>query len=179
MAHLAPRLRRILVTISLSVTLLMTSAIGARPASATTPSTATSWYISNRVFDLINAERAAHYLPALHRNAYLNLSAYRHDVTMAKYNTMSHLLPGELSFGGRIINAGYNWRSCGENIAWNSDWTLAGAYYLERLMYNEVAPYNGHRLNILNRYYRDVGVYIYMDGVHHKMWLTVDFGLHM
>jgi len=46
-------------------------------------------------------------------------------------------------------------------------------------MYNEVAPYNGHRLNILSRTYRDVGVYIYMDGTHHKMWLTVDFGLHM
>ena len=46
-------------------------------------------------------------------------------------------------------------------------------------MYNEVAPYDGHRLNILNRHYRDVGIDIYMDAAHHKMWLTQDFGLHV
>ncbi|MDT4945595.1 MAG: hypothetical protein QOH14_2328, partial [Pseudonocardiales bacterium] len=32
---------------------------------------------------------------------------------------------------------------------------------------------------ILNPVYRDVGVDIYMDGAHHKMWLTEDFGRHM
>ena len=179
MFRLPPRLQRATVTATLCLTLLVTNAVVAGPASATTPSTATSWYISNRVFDLLNSERAAHGLPALHRSSALNLSAWRHDRWMAGYNTMSHQLPGEGSLGARITAAGYTWSACGENIAWNSDWTLNGALYLERVMYNEVAPYNGHRLNILSTTFRDVGVYIYMDGAHHKMWLTVDFGRHV
>jgi len=179
MAHLAPRLRRILVTISLSVTLLMTSAIGARPASATTPSVSTAAYIASKLLNSMNSERAWHGLPALRMNGYLIRSAHAHNLVMAKYNTMSHQLPGEYYFSTRIERAPYYWRMCGENIAWNSDWTLTGAYYLERLMYNEVAPNNGHRLNILSHYYREVGIDIYMDATHHKMWLTQDFGLHM
>ncbi|MFN2519407.1 MAG: CAP domain-containing protein [Jatrophihabitantaceae bacterium] len=173
--------KRLATTMALCLALVASSTIQPETASATdsTPSLLTSYVISNRVFDLINSERAAHYLPALHRNSYLNWTAYKHDVKMAQYNTMWHQLPGELSLGDRMRAAGYNWRAAGENIAWNYDWTLAGAYFLEQYMYNEKAPYDSHRLAILGTAYRDVGVYIYMDAAHHKMWLTVDFGLHM
>jgi uncharacterized protein YkwD len=43
-------------------------------------------------------------------------------------------------------------------------------------MYNETPPNDGHRLNILNTHYRNVGVDVYFDKVHHKLWLTTDFG---
>jgi hypothetical protein len=45
-------------------------------------------------------------------------------------------------------------------------------------MYNETAPNDPHRLILLSRTYRDVGLNIYMDSVHHKAWLTIDFALH-
>jgi hypothetical protein len=40
----------------------------------------------------------------------------------------------------------------------------------------EVAPNNAHKLNIVSKSFRDVGVDIYMDAAHHRMWLTQDFG---
>jgi uncharacterized protein YkwD len=54
--------------------------------------------------------------------------------------------------------------------------TSGGVLLLQRLMYNERPPENGHRVNILNRHFRDVGIDIYMDRVHHKVWMTTDFG---
>ena len=69
--------------------------------------------------------------------------------------------------------------SAGENIGWNSDQTLSGVRYLEREMYREKAPENGHRLNILDHSFRDVGIDVYFDKTHNKMWFTQDFGQHM
>jgi uncharacterized protein YkwD len=43
-------------------------------------------------------------------------------------------------------------------------------------MYYEKAPNDGHRRNILNPAYRDVGISVVQDFVHHRIWLTVDFG---
>jgi hypothetical protein len=54
--------------------------------------------------------------------------------------------------------------------------TQAGALALQTMMYNEVAPNNSHRLNILSTHYKDVGVDILLDGAHGKLWLTEDFG---
>jgi uncharacterized protein YkwD len=47
---------------------------------------------------------------------------------------------------------------------------------LELLMYREKPPNDGHRRNILNHGFRNVGVDIYVDAAHHKLWLTTDFG---
>jgi uncharacterized protein YkwD len=127
---------------------------------------------------MINRERAAHGLPALWMNPKLQVAARRHNLHMAQHNTMSHQLPGEPYFGRRILNAGYHWSYAGENIAWNSDMTKAGVKLLERLMYHEKAPYNDHRLNILSKHYHGVGVDVYLDKTHHKVWLTTDFGRH-
>jgi hypothetical protein len=54
--------------------------------------------------------------------------------------------------------------------------TQDGALAVQKMMYNEVAPNNGHRLNILNRHFVNVGVDVYLDSTHHKLWMTVDFG---
>lgn len=149
----------------------------ASPASATIPPRTTlenqiDWAIRS----LINTERAAHGLAPVAMSSQLRLSARRHNVTMAKDNTMSHQLPGEPYFGRRMILAGYYWNYAGENIAWNSDMSLAGVVLLQNLMYHEKAPYNDHRLNILSTHYRNVGVDVYLDKTHHKVWLTTDFG---
>jgi uncharacterized protein YkwD len=51
-----------------------------------------------------------------------------------------------------------------------------GVRRLETLMYHEKAPNDGHRRNILNSHFRNVGVDVYIDRAHHKVWLTTDFG---
>jgi uncharacterized protein YkwD len=43
------------------------------------------------------------------------------------------------------------------------------------MMYNEVAPNNGHRLNILSTRFKDVGIDVVIDTTHGKLWLTEDF----
>jgi uncharacterized protein YkwD len=156
---------------------LTVATVNASPASAAVPPRTTiERQIAWSIKAIINNERAAHGLAPMHMSFDLMLSARRHNVTMARYDTMSHQLPGEPYFGRRMILAGYNWNYAGENIAWNSDMSKAGVVLLQNLMYHEKAPYNDHRLNILSRHYRNVGVDVYMDKTHHKVWLTTDFG---
>jgi uncharacterized protein YkwD len=151
--------------------------ISARPASAAVPKRTTlEWDIAWAVKRQINSERAAHGLRRVRMSSQLMLSARRHNVTMASFDEMSHQLPGEPYFGRRMILAGYNWSYAGENIGWNSDMTLEGVKLLQRMMYHEKPPNDGHRANILSRHYRNVGVDVYMDKTHHKVWLTTDFG---
>jgi len=125
---------------------------------------------------LMVTERAAHGVHYIYMNTDLQASARRHDALMAADNTMAHQLPGEPYFGTRISQAGYHWTYAGENIAWNSDWSEAGVLALEKIMYNEVPPYDGHRRNILNPHFLHVGVDVYFDYRHHKVWITTDFG---
>ncbi len=173
----ARRLRRSTLVLSLVVTMLLTGAVlNISSASAAPPSTATSASIARALLHAINTKRASSHLPALRMDARLMTSAHRHNLAMAHRDNMSHQLPGEASFSARISGAGYDWSSAGENIAWNSDWTLRGAIALERYMNAEVAPDNAHKLNIVSKSFRDVGVDIYMDAAHHRMWLTQDFG---
>jgi uncharacterized protein YkwD len=152
--------------------------ISVGPASAITvpERTALENSIAWAVKNLMVTERALHGVPYIGMSKNLQLSARRHNIAMARANTMSHQLPGEPYFGTRITQAGYIWDYAGENIAWNSAMSTAGALTLEKMMYNEVAPNDGHRLNILNRHFSNVGVDVYLDWTHHKLWLTTDFG---
>jgi uncharacterized protein YkwD len=170
------RSRRLLTALAMVLCLGGSMFAFAGPASAIPRRTKTEMTIAQAVQKLINAERKAHHLPAVKMNHDLIVSARRHDVAMAKRNTMSHQLPGEAFFANRITAAGYRWQYAGENIGWNSSMTKSGVLILEKLMYAERAPNNGHRLNILNKHYKDVGVDVYFDKKHHKVWLTTDFG---
>lgn len=125
---------------------------------------------------LINSQRKAHQLAPLAMNWNLRVSARRHNMTMSRYNTMSHQLPSEKDFSRRMTVAGYKWSWAGENIAWNSAISKSGVLVLQKLMYNERPPNDGHRRNILNRNFREVGVDVYIDRPHNKIWLTTDFG---
>ncbi|MDP9116664.1 MAG: CAP domain-containing protein, partial [Actinomycetota bacterium] len=150
-------------------------AVDTQPAGASTPS-ATRAGIARAVLTRLNAERASYRLPALRMNVHLISSAHSHNVAMAAYNTMSHQLPHEAYFTTRISRAGYRWSWAGENVAWNSVENQAGALALEGMMFNERAPYNAHRLNILSRRFTDIGIDIYIDARTQKLWMTEDFG---
>jgi uncharacterized protein YkwD len=136
--------------------------------------TTTEQSYATAMVKLLNAERAVYHLAPLTVSARLVSSARSHDLYMAKYNTMSHQLPGEAPFGTRISRTGYRWTRIGENIGWNSAISSSGILALEKVMYSEKAPNDGHRLNILNRYYKNIGIDVYIDVRHHKVWFTQD-----
>ena len=146
----------------------------AAPAPAVTVQT-----IAAATLAMLNTERAVNHRAALTVDSRLIRSAHAHNLDMARLNTMSHQLPGEPNFTQRIQSAGYYWMNAGENIGWNSVTTTAGVLALESMMYNEKAPDNGHRLNILSTGFRNVGIDVYYDAAHHKIWLTEDFGTLM
>ncbi|HKC27122.1 MAG TPA: CAP domain-containing protein, partial [Jatrophihabitans sp.] len=167
----AGRVRALVLIVGLLLGVFAVATSAAQPAGASVPrrtgqENAIAWSIKK----LIDRERAQHHLPALRMNRDLRLSARRHDVAMAHQNTMSHQLPGEPFFGSRMSMAGYKWNYAGENIAWNSDMSQAGVTLLQNLMYGEKPPNDDHRLNILSRNYRDIGVDVYMDNRNHKVW---------
>jgi uncharacterized protein YkwD len=170
------RARRIVVSIAAAIALLCGSVVAAQPAQALSFSTTQLSTMAQKVFSLLNSERKLHGLRALTWSIRLTTSAHRHNLKMAAANTMSHQLPGEASLGDRIRAANYNWSACGENIGWNSDATTTGVLYLQKIMYGEVAPNDGHRRIILSSTYHNVGIDVYYDATHRKMWLTEDFG---
>jgi uncharacterized protein YkwD len=169
------RLPRLAAATTLAAALLVGMAAVASPAEAHARTNRERLY-ANAVLSTLNAERRAHHLAPLRADSRLKTSARRHDMTMASRNVLSHQLPGEAVFTRRISATGYHWSWAGENIAYNSQITQSGVVLLQKLMYNEKAPNNGHRLNILNPHFRNVGVDVYIDSAHHKVWLTTDFG---
>lgn len=128
------------------------------------------------ILSTLNAERAAHGLPALRMNSDLISSAHAHNLAMAAADTLSHQLPGEPSLGPRILDAGYHYYYAGENVAWTTDESVTGVVDTHIAMYNEVPPNDGHRQNILSPNYRDVGIDVVIDAAHGKAWITEDFG---
>ncbi|MEP7180037.1 MAG: CAP domain-containing protein [Pseudonocardiales bacterium] len=143
----------------------------ATPAAATVS-------LATEMLKAMNAERALHGRVALRMNSLLIRSAHGHNLKMASANSMSHLVPGEYGFLARLLQVGYSPRAAAENIGWNSDRSVSGVLYLQRIMYNELPPNDAHRVNILSPTYREVGIDVYMDTAHDRLWITQDFGLH-
>jgi uncharacterized protein YkwD len=149
------------------------------PSKTTTQSTSgyttrSDW--ANAVLDELNAERARHDLTALKMNSDLVSAAHKHNLAMAKANTLSHQLEGEAALGSRVSAAGYRWSAVGENVAYNGRRSEDGVLAVQKAMYNETPPNDGHRKNILSKTYVDVGIDVISDSVHDKVWLVTDFG---
>jgi uncharacterized protein YkwD len=176
MTLLSTPAKRIGLLLCLCLAMIASLTLQPQHANAATAQPSTTTMATN-MLKAMNSERHAHHLPALTMNSHLITSAHRHDLTMARANSMSHQLPGEAVFSSRITKAGYIWRAAGENIGWTSPQTMNGLYGLQRTMYNEKAPDNGHRLNILSKTFHQVGINIYLDPSTHKLWFTQDFGL--
>jgi uncharacterized protein YkwD len=168
-----PILVRLAALFAVIATALALTVSTAGTASAATAAEAK---LTTAVFNLLNLERAVNRLPALRSNPRLRASARMHNAAMLHYNQMSHQCAGEPGLGVRISHFGYRWRGAAENIGWTTDISVAGATHIQNVMYQEKAPNNGHRLNILSRTSRDVGVDIVIDAPRHKIWLTTDFG---
>jgi uncharacterized protein YkwD len=153
----------------------------ATQASPKTTSSSSSGYATrsdwaDAVLSELNSERAKHGLKALQMNSELVSAAHKHNLAMAKANTLSHQLNGEAALGSRVSAAGYRWSAVGENVAYNGRCSEDGVLAVQKAMYNEKPPDDGHRENILSKTYVDVGIDVISDSVHDKVWLVTDFG---
>lgn len=183
MSALLARFRRIFIALlAAACAVAGVAALGSQPAGASYPSTSFETSVASALFSQLNQERAANHLYALASDPYMRTgSAAYHSRKMAYYNQMSHQIsvPGWLEppLSVRVTNAGFKpWSYLGENVAWTTDISVRGAQALQTTMYNEVAPNDGHRRNILSTNYQYVGVNAYVDYTHNKLWLTFDFG---
>jgi uncharacterized protein YkwD len=176
---MSPAYRRALCGAILSFAVLLAMLPGAAVAAAATPTQTVAEFqgtLEVAMLNLLNVERTANHKPALVSSSALHASAHAHNLGMARVNKMEHQVPGEAPPGTRITKSGYNWSYWGENIGWTSVETVASLQSLENYMYHEKAPDDGHRLNILGNF-KNVGIDVYIDPVHHVMWFTQDFGL--
>ena len=125
--------------------------------------------IEERVIALVNEERLSRGLYELKRNSTLVESARAHSLDMAENRYFSHTSRDGQTAGERIRDAGYNWKTYGENIA-------AGQIDAEEV-FQDWMESRGHRENILDPYFEDIGVgYVYdPDSIYLHYW-TQHFG---
>ncbi|MFI5973375.1 CAP domain-containing protein [Streptomyces sp. NPDC051452] len=135
------------------------------PAAASTPeATATASGTTAQILRLVNDEREKAGCQDLALNPKLTKAAQDHSADMAAHQNMSHTGSDGSSPGDRITGAGYSWSSYGENIAYGyttADQVMAGWMS---------SP--GHRANILNCAFKEIGVGLAQPGSY---W-TQDFG---
>jgi uncharacterized protein YkwD len=86
---------------------------------------------------------------------------------MAARGYFSHTTPDGVTFSTRISNAGYQWSMAAENIAKGQPTPAA----VMQAWMNSA----GHRTNILNCGYRNLGVGLAYDASRTPVW-TQDFG---
>lgn len=112
-------------------------------------STSTSATDEQQALTLLNQDRAENGLSALKSNSQLTTLARNYAKDMIDRNYFSHYNPEGQSPFDRMTAAGISYKTAGENLAINS--SVANA---EKAFMNS----SGHRANILNSTYTDVGV---------------------
>ncbi|WCD84130.1 hypothetical protein KPP03845_100450 [Streptomyces xanthophaeus] len=118
------------------------------------------------VLSLVNKERKAAGCDPLTANAKLSAAARAYSDTMARSGVMSHTGPDGSTMTSRVEAAGYAWSRLGENIA-------RGQSDADAVM-NAWMNSSGHRANILNCDFREIGVGLHKgDG---GPWWTQNFG---
>ncbi|MEU2986528.1 CAP domain-containing protein [Micromonospora aurantiaca] len=125
---------------------------GSSGGSTSTKATATTGLSAElqKVVTIVNQERAKAGCKALTVNAKLNLAAQRHSQDQADHQKMDHTGSDGSQPWDRVKAAGYSYRMVGENVAWNYQTPAA---VMEGWMNSE-----GHRKNILNCSYTQIGV---------------------
>jgi len=106
---------------------------------------------------LLNKQRGAHHMGRLRLSKGLGVAARGHSAEMARVHYFSHSSLSGASFLDRIRRAGYLRRahrwSVGENIAWGT-----GRLSTPRSIVSAWMHSPGHRANILQRNFRQIGI---------------------
>lgn len=120
-----------------------------------------------QVLALTNSHRAANGRAALVANAQLSQAAQAFAELMGRENFFSHTSPDGTSAGERIAQTGYDYRTWGENIAYGQKTAAA--------VMNGWMNSSGHRSNILNSGFKEIGIGYYLDESNTAYWVQ-DFG---
>jgi uncharacterized protein YkwD len=123
---------------------------------------------------LLNAERRQHGLRALRLNERLSRAARRHSQDMARNHYFDHTSRSGASFVDRIRRTGYltgarRWKVA-ENIAWGTEWLASPRAIMKAWMDSP-----GHRANILDASYREIGIGVAAQSGPRALY-TTDFG---
>lgn len=125
--------------------------------------------LESDVIDLVNDERAAEGLGPLSYDANLTAAARGHSQDMGLNDYFDHIGLDGSTPGDRITEAGYSWNTYGENIA-------AGYATPAAVVAGWMAS-AGHRANILNPNFCDIGVgYAYVASSTYGRYWTQNFG---
>lgn len=107
-----------------------------------------------------NAFRAQNGLPALTADAQLASIARAHSADMLANNYFAHNALNGCDPGCRLTNAGYPWRSYGENIHWMSGYNLSAADSAQKIV-NDWINSPPHRENLLGSFtYAGIGIVV-------------------
>ena len=126
---------------------------------------------------LLNRERRARRLHPLHSQPRLFKASFRHSRAMVKERFFAHVQPGGIGLTTRLLRTHYlpskGW-IVGENIAWGRG-AMDSPLNITRAWMNST----GHRANILNRGFRQIGIGIVPGvptGSRRGATYTTDFG---
>lgn len=111
-----------------------------------------------------NAERHRAGLAPLSVDPRLTDAAERHARNMARQNRMSHSLDGR-TVVDRVRAAGYEYRTVGENVAWNQSTASA--------VVSDWMSSRGHRRNILSPDFIHIGVAVATNSKGEPYWAQV------
>lgn len=118
---------------------------------------------ADRILELVNSERSSRGLNPLTRNSKLDTAATVHADDMSANGFFSHTGSDGSSVSERAAAAGYAWTGIAENIG-QGDLT-------PQAMMNLWMNSDGHRTNILNTTYTELGVGINDSGA--TLWVQV------
>ena len=132
------------------------------------------------MLELVNAERAKAGAQPLAFDSNLNTASETHSAWMISTDTFSHTGSGGSTPGARMTAAGYTFTGSwawGENIAWASTRAPAGLQDEVLLLHTNLMNSAGHRANILNDNYREVGIGFEVGqyGSYEGAFVTQDF----
>ena len=118
----------------------------------------TKGHARKAILCLINRERNSRGLKKLDRDRKLQRASQNHNDYMQRHRCFSHQCSGEPSLTSRLqkvgwLTGGLNGWTYGENIAWGS-----GHYGTPRSLVRAWMKSSGHRANILNSRFDEIGV---------------------
>lgn len=145
----------------------VTSTVTPAPAQAT-PVTSSDYaiQIEQHVLRETNNARAQNGLAALASDPRVAAVARAHSADMIANNYFDHTNRSGCNAGCRLTNAGYVWKSYGENIHWMSGYRLSAEAAAKKIVTDWMnSP--GHRANILGAFtYAGVGIAVRGDTVY-------------
>lgn len=151
-----------------------TAPAASQPAAAAVPAAASMSPLELAVVAATNAERTKHGLASLTADNALAAIARAHSADMLAKNYFSHTNKSGCSASCRMTNAGYAWKSMGENIYWMSGYDLGVPAAAKKIVDSWMAS-AGHRANILNSTFTHVGVGVAQSGS--KTYVTQNFSV--